>query len=133
MKKLILTSLFIFLLIGNSLAQRQKKFEKIIDKQLEKIQKKLKLDNIQLLIIKEVVLKYSHGKTALRNKEIPDEEKRIQTREINLKQEKELSQFLDKKQLIELKKIMKEQNKEVRKGRSRKKGNGSRKGQRNSF
>ncbi len=133
MKKIILTSLVLFLFIGSSIAQKQKKSEKAIDKQLEKVQEKLKLDNIQLLMIKEVVVKYQKEKIALRNQEIPDEEKRIQIREINLKQEKELSQFLNEKQLIEFKKIMKEQKKEVRKDRSRKKGSGNRRGRRNSF
>ena len=133
MKKIILTSLVLLLFIGSSTAQRQKNPEKAIDKQLEKVQEKLKLDNIQLLMIKEVVVKYQKEKIVLRNQEIPDKEKRILIKEINLKQEKELSQFLNEEQLVEFKKIMKEQKKEVRKNRSRKKGNGNRRGRRNSF
>ncbi|MBA6155413.1 hypothetical protein H3Z83_02565 [Tenacibaculum sp. S7007] len=120
MKKIILTNLILLLFIGTLTAQRLKNPEKIINKQLEKVQEKLKLDNIQLLMIKEVVVKYQKEKIVLRNQEIPDEEK-------------ELSQFLNEEQLIEFKKIIKEQKKEVRKDRSRKKGSGNRRGRRNSF
>ncbi|WP_299161584.1 hypothetical protein [uncultured Tenacibaculum sp.] len=133
MKKIILSSLLIFLFTSNIQAQKIKDQSKIIDKQLEKVQKKLKIDNIQLLMIKEVVLKYSQEKIALLNRKIPDGEKRIQFKEINLKQEKELSQFLNEKQLIEFKKIMEKQQKKIRNRRSGRRRNSNRRGRRNSF
>ncbi|WBX72787.1 hypothetical protein PG913_07670 [Tenacibaculum pacificus] len=130
MYKLIIISLLIISFTGNIVAQKNN--EKIIDKKLEKVQEKLKIDNIQLLIIKEVVLKYNNQKTALHQQEIPDQEKRIQIKELNLKQEKELQAFLDKEQLVEFNKIMKEQKKERKKSRPSK-GSGNRRGKRNSF
>ncbi|CAM1333553.1 hypothetical protein [Tenacibaculum aestuariivivum] len=130
MYKLIIISLLIINFTENIVAQKNK--EKIIDKKLEKVQEKLKIDNIQLLIIKEVVLKYNHQKTALHQKEISDQEKRIKIKELNLKQEKELQTFLDKEQLVEFNKIMKEKKKERKKSRPSK-GSGNRRGKRNSF
>lgn len=129
MKKIILTSLIVFLVLGNAFSQRQESLTKRIDQQLEKVQEKLKLDNIQLLMVKEVVVKYTQQKKALQDQEIPKEEKRVQIRELNLKQEKELSQFLNEEQIIEFRKIMKEQLKKKRKERPKGKRNGNRRNQ----
>ncbi|WP_420553711.1 hypothetical protein [Tenacibaculum aiptasiae] len=129
MKKIILTGLFVFLALANVFSQQQENLTKRIDLQLEKVQEKLKLDNIQLLMVKEVVVKYSQQKRALHNQEMPKEEKKVQIRELNLKQEKELSQFLNEEQIIEFRKIMKEQLKKKRKERPRGKRNGNRRNQ----
>ncbi|MEX6625345.1 hypothetical protein [Tenacibaculum salmonis] len=130
MYKFIVISLLIISFTGNIVAQKNN--EKIIDKKLEKVQEKLKLDNIQLLMVKEVVVKYSNQKIALHQQEMPEQEKRIQIKELNLKQEKELQAFLDKEQLVQFNKIMKEQKKERKKSRPSK-GSGNRRGKRNSF
>ncbi|TDQ27560.1 hypothetical protein [Tenacibaculum caenipelagi] len=130
MKNFILTSLLFLLLTGKSFTQQQNT-DKIIDQLLEKVQEKLKLDNLQIAIIKEIILKFNQEKNNLRNKDIPIDEKRIQFQEINIRQEKELSKFLTEEQVTAFKQIMKEHKSGFRKNASSSKNrNGLRKGRR---
>ncbi|WP_428740505.1 hypothetical protein [Tenacibaculum sp.] len=117
MKKSILASLLFLLLIGKSFAQQQNADE-VINQQLAKVQEELKLDNLQIAIIKEIILKYNQEKENVRTKDIPIDEKRIQFQEINIKQEKELGKFLTEEQITVFKKIMKEHKSNFRKNTS---------------
>lgn len=132
MNKFIFTNILLLFLSLNIFAQKKQNTEQITDKQLEKIQEKLKLDNIQLLMVKEILVKYGKEKKEIKIQEIPDQEKKVRIQEINLKQQKELHKFINNKQLDELKKIMKEHKKEFRKNRPSRKGNKNRR-RRNSF
>lgn len=131
MNKFIFINILLLFLSLNIFAQKKQNTEQITDKQLEKIQKKLKLDNIQLLMVKDILVKYGKEKKEIKVQEIPDQEKKARIQEINLKQQKELYKFINSKQLDELKKIMTEHKKEFRKNHPSRKGNRNRR--RNSF
>ncbi|WBX77908.1 hypothetical protein PG911_06535 [Tenacibaculum ovolyticum] len=62
MNKFIFTNILLLFLSLNIFAQKKQNTEQITDKQLEKIQEKLKLDNIQLLMVKEILVKYGKEK-----------------------------------------------------------------------
>ena len=132
MKKVIFSFSIFFLLGMHCNAQQSEKKgteEEQMKEQFEIIQDKLKLDNLEMALMKDILLRYADLRVALRTKEIPIDEKRVFENEITLKQEKELSTFLSKKQLKTLYKIVKSyryKGKKIRRRRRNTEGTGFR-------
>ena len=127
MKKVIFSFSIFFLLGMHCNAQQSEKKgteEEQMKEQFEIIQDKLKLDNLEMALMKDILLRYADQRVALRTKEIPIDEKRVLENEITLKQEKELSTFLSKKQLKTLYKIVKSYRYKGKKIRRRRRNTG---------
>ena len=86
--------------------------EKSIENHFIQIQEKLGLDGLQMVIVKNIILKYNDKKILLRDQYENSQIMMAEINEINLKQDEELSKVLTEDQIVILHEFQLEQRKE---------------------
>lgn len=98
-----------FLPLSNLFAQQgQMNPEEMINMQMEKITPALDLENLEAILVKNILIKYTKERIALRNQNIEREVMMEKIKEISIKQEEELSNILSEEQLEKFKKLQEE-------------------------
>lgn len=82
--------------------------EDIINMQMEKIKPALDLDNLETILVKNILIKYTKERMALRNQNLEREVMIEKSKEISVKQDEELSNILSEEQLEKYKKLQEE-------------------------
>lgn len=111
MKKIALFIFVIGLLFSyNSIAQQNPTMnpEEMINMQMEKIKTTLDLDNLETILVKNILLKYTKERMELRNQNLEREVMIEKNKEISTKQEEELTEILSEEQLEKYKKLQEE-------------------------
>ncbi|MDP3352379.1 MAG: hypothetical protein Q8S44_01385 [Flavobacteriaceae bacterium] len=111
MKKLIFLMMVLgFLPLSNLFAQQGQTMnpEEMINMQMEKIKPALDLDNLESILVKNILIKYTKERMSLRNQNLEKEVMIEKNKEISIKQEEELSNILSEEQLEKYKKLQEE-------------------------
>ncbi len=82
--------------------------EEMIKMQMEKIQPALDLDNLETVLVKNILIKYTKERMELRNQNLEREVMIEKNKEISIKQDEELSNILSEEQLEKYKKLQEE-------------------------
>lgn len=82
--------------------------EEIISMQMEKIKPALDLDNLEAILIKNVLIKYTKERMDLRNQNLEREVMMAKSKEISEKQDAELADILSEEQIEKYKKLQEE-------------------------
>lgn len=82
--------------------------EEVITMQMEKIQPALDLDNLEAVLMKNILIKYTKERMALRNLNLEKEILMEKNKEISEKLDAELAELLSEEQLIKYKKLQEE-------------------------
>ena len=95
-------------------SRSNKKFtsEESIENRFTQIQEKLGLDGLQMVIVKNIILKYNDKKKLLRDQYENSQIMMAEINDINLKQDEELSKVLTEDQIVILHEFQLEQRKE---------------------
>lgn len=111
MKKLIVLMMVLgFLPLSTLFAQQGQTMnpEEMIKMQMEKIKPALDLDNLETILVKNILIKYTKERMELRNQNLEKEIMMEKNKEISIKQEEELSTILSEEQLEKYKKLQEE-------------------------
>jgi hypothetical protein len=111
MKKLtILMMILGFLPLSNLYGQQGQTMnpEEMINMQMEKIKPALDLDNLEAVLMKNILIKYTKERMSLRNQNLEREVMIEKNKEISIRQEEELSNILSEEQLEKYKKLQEE-------------------------
>lgn len=109
MKRTILILLIGLISINSSKAQNPNfNPEEVITMQMEKIQPALDLDNLEALLMKNILIKYTKERMALRGQNFEREVLIEKNNEISEKQDAELTELLSEEQLDKFKKLQEE-------------------------
>ena len=106
--------IFFFVFIGfitlNTVKAQSPNFnpEEVISMQMEKIQPALDLDNLEAILMKNILIKYTKERMALRGQNLEREVLMERNKEISEKQDAELSELLSEEQLEKFKKLQEE-------------------------
>lgn len=82
--------------------------EELINMQMEKIKPALDLDNLEAILVKNVLMKYTKERMELRKQNLEREVMMEKNKEISLRQEEELSNILSEEQVEKYKKLQEE-------------------------
>ncbi|MDP2089594.1 MAG: hypothetical protein Q8J84_09365 [Flavobacteriaceae bacterium] len=111
MKKLtFLMIVFGFFSLSNITAQQGQTMnpEEMINMQMEKIKPALDLDNLEAILVKNILIKYTKERMELRNQNLDRDVIIEKNKEISVKQDAELSDILSEEQLEKYKKLQEE-------------------------
>lgn len=99
-----------FLTLGNIYAQQGSTMnpEEMINMQMEKIKPALDLDNLEAVLIKNILIKYTKERMELRKQNLERDIMIEKNKEISVKQEEELSNILSEEQIEKYKKLQEE-------------------------
>lgn len=99
-----------FLTLGNIYAQQGATMnpEEMINMQMEKIKPALDLDNLEAVLVKNILIKYTKERMELRNQNLDKELMIEKNKEIAIKQVEDLSKILSEEQLEKYKKLQEE-------------------------
>lgn len=99
-----------FLTLGNIYAQQGSTMnpEEMINMQMEKIKPALDLDNLEAVLIKNILIKYTKERMELRKQNLEREIMMEKNKEISIKQDEELSNILSEEQIEKYKKLQEE-------------------------
>lgn len=82
--------------------------EEMINMQMDKIKPALDLDNLETILVKNILIKYTKERMELRKQNLEREVMIEKNKEISTKQEEELSNILSEDQLEKYKKLQEE-------------------------
>ena len=111
MKKLFfLLIVFEFFSMSTIVAQQNPSInpEEMINMQMEKIKTALDLDNLEAILVKNILVKYTKERMELRNQNLEKEVMMEKNKEISARQETELSDILSEEQLEKYQKLQEE-------------------------
>ncbi|MCM2301302.1 MAG: hypothetical protein NDI80_01620 [Flavobacteriaceae bacterium] len=99
-----------FLTLGNIYAQQGATMnpEEMINMQMEKIKPALDLDNLEAVLVKNILIKYTKERMELRKQNLDKELMIEKNKEIAIKQVEDLSKILSEEQLEKYKKLQEE-------------------------
>jgi len=99
-----------FLTLGNIYAQQGPSMnpEEMINMQMEKIKPALDLDNLEAVLVKNILIKYTKERMELRKQNLEKEIMIEKNKEISTKQDEELSNILSEEQIEKFKKLQEE-------------------------
>lgn len=101
---------FGFFSLSNITAQQGQTMnpEEMINMQMEKIKPALDLDNLEAILVKNILIKYTKERMELRNQNLDRDVIIEKNKEISVKQDAELSDILSEEQLEKYKKLQEE-------------------------
>lgn len=99
-----------FLTLGNIYAQQGATMnpEEMINMQMKKIKPALDLDNLEAVLVKNILIKYTKERMELRKQNLDKELMIEKNKEIAIKQVEDLSKILSEEQLEKYKKLQEE-------------------------
>mgnify|MGYP003393004781 CR=1 FL=1 len=109
-KTAILLIVFGVIFLNNLFAQQGQTVnpEEMINMQMEKIKPALDLDNLEAVLVKNILIKYTKERMELRKQNLEREIMIEKNKEISIKQEEELSNILSEEQIEKYKKLQEE-------------------------
>lgn len=111
MKKILLSLIVVGLFSMNNVVAQQNPVmnpEEMINMQMEKIKTALDLDNLESILVKNILVKYTKERMELRNQNLEKEVMIEKNKEISAKQDSELAEILSEEQLEKYKKLQEE-------------------------